>query len=119
MNYDIDLGPHLISDWYHADAFSLYHLEVEKTPPAPDSNIMDGKGVYLCDPKIDNRCTGQQPRAETIFKQGKTYKLSIVNTAAATQFTFWIDGHNLTVVETDLVPIKPYTTDTINIGIGK
>ena len=34
-------------------------------------------------------------------------------------FIFSIDGHNLTVIETDLVPIKPYTTESLFIGIGQ
>ncbi len=63
MNYDIDLGPHFISDWYHQDAFSLYHLEESSGPPAPDSNIMDGKGVYYCN-MSDPNCTGQHSRKE-------------------------------------------------------
>jgi len=119
MNYDEDLGPVLISDWFHADAFSLYHLEVEAFPPQSDSNIMNGKGVYYCDPLLDPRCTGRQPRHEIYFEAGKTYKLSIVNTAVATQFTFWIDDHNFTIVQTDFVPIEPYTTNIMNVGIGK
>jgi FtsP/CotA-like multicopper oxidase with cupredoxin domain len=118
MNYDEDLGPILVSDWYHADAFSLYHEEVEGGPPVPNSNIMNGKGVYYCDPMVDAQCTGRQPRHQIYFEEEKTYKLSIVNTAVDTQFTFWIDGHNFTIVQTDFVPIKPYTTNTMNIGIG-
>lgn len=118
MNYDEDLGPILISDWYHADAFSLYHLEVEGAPPVPNSNIMNGKGVYYCDPMLDPQCTGRQQRYEIKFEAGRTYKLSIVNTAVDTQFTFWIDGHNFTIVQTDFVPIEPYKTNTMNIGIG-
>ena len=118
MNYDEDLGPILISDWYHADAFSLYHEEVEGAPPVPDSNVMNGKGVYYCDPLLDPQCTGKQSHHRLHFEEGKTYKLSIVNTAVDSQFTFWIDGHNFTIAQTDFVPVEPYTTDTMNIGIG-
>jgi len=34
-------------------------------------------------------------------------------------FIFSIDGHDLLVIATDLVPIEPYTTDSIFIGIGQ
>lgn len=119
MNYDQELEPLLVSDWYHTDAFSLYHSEEIGVPPVPDSNILNGKGVFACDPIHDPRCTGRHLRHEIHFTHGRTYKLSVVNTAAATQFKFWIDGHNMTVVQTDFVPIEPYETDIINIGIGR
>lgn len=121
MNYDVELEPLLVSDWYHEDAFSLYHFEEEGNIAAltPNSNILNGKGVYVCNPNTDPRCTGRHLRHETHFTTGRTYKLSIVNTAAETQFKFWIDGHNLTVVQTDFVPIQPYETEVINIGIGQ
>jgi FtsP/CotA-like multicopper oxidase with cupredoxin domain len=119
LNYDEQIDPILISDWYHEDAFSLYDNELAGHVNIPDSYLMNGKGVYLCNHLTDPRCTGEQPRHEIFFKKGRTYKLSIVNTAVATQFTFWIDGHNFTVVQTDFVPILPYETDTVNIGIGQ
>lgn len=118
MNYDEDLGPLLITDWLHADAFSLYHIELEAAPPTPDSNLMNGKGVYYCDPSLDANCTGERPRHEIVFEQGKTYKISVVNTAVDSQMSFWIDGHNFTVVQTDLVPIEPYPTNIMNVAIG-
>ena len=120
MNYDIDLGHVLISDWYHADAFSLFGIELNGAAPVSQSNILNGKGNYTCTPgKNDPQCTGKQPRAVFNFTDGEVYKMSIVNTATATHFTFWIDGHNFSVVSTDFVPIKPYNTDTINVAIGQ
>ena len=32
---------------------------------------------------------------------------------------FSIDGHNLTVMSSDFVPIKPYETESVTVGIGK
>jgi FtsP/CotA-like multicopper oxidase with cupredoxin domain len=120
MNYDVDVGPILITDWYHEDAFRLYHEELDGSLPDPSSNLMNGKGKYYCCSKTDPDCTGKTPAPHSInFEKGKTYKLSMVNTATDTHFTFWIDGHNFTVVGTDFVPIQPYHTDTINIAIGK
>lgn len=50
--------------------------------------------------------------------QGKRYLLRLINTSTDTTFIFAIDNHNFTVVEADLVPIKPYITDHLAIGIG-
>ncbi|KAL8747700.1 MAG: hypothetical protein Q9190_000441 [Brigantiaea leucoxantha] len=121
MNYDVDLGPLLMADWYHTDAFTLYPIEI-LTPeaPLPDTNVvMNGKGVFDCDPANDTRCTGERDRYEVTFDKGKTYKLGLVNTGALLTYKFWIDGHSFTVVQTDFVPIKPYVTDTLNVGIGQ
>jgi FtsP/CotA-like multicopper oxidase with cupredoxin domain len=119
MNYDVDLGPVLISDWYHADAFSLYQIEIA-TPqaPLPATDVMNGKGVFACDPATDPRCTGLHERHEIIFKKGTTYKIGLVNAGSLLTYKFWIDGHNFTVIQTDFVSIEPYTTDVIVIGIG-
>ena len=119
LNYDEDIGPVLITDWYHADAFSLYHLELAGTLPTPSSNLINGTGFYPCNPNADPNCTGEQNRYAISFVKGKTYKLSIINTSTATHMTFWIDGHNFTVVGTDFVPITGYPTSTINVAIGE
>lgn len=33
-------------------------------------------------------------------------------------FVFSIDGHPLKVISTDFVPIEPYVTNSVSIGIG-
>jgi Multicopper oxidase len=45
--------------------------------------------------------------------------LRLINIAFDASFYFSIDNHKLTVVSTDFVPIKPYTTDAVIIGIGQ
>jgi hypothetical protein len=49
----------------------------------------------------------------------KRYLLRIINTSFETQFVFSIDNHNLTVVSADFVPIQPYSTHSIMVGIGQ
>ena len=43
----------------------------------------------------------------------------MINSSAEAMFIFSIDGHDLTVVQTDLVPIHPYQTQSIFVGIGQ
>ena len=119
MNYDVDLGPILISDYFHADAFSLFQSELLGKPPQPDSYVLNGKGPYICNPTVDPKCTGQTPMTSIHFQHGTTYRMAIVNTGVTTHMTFWIDGHTFSVVSTDFVPIEPYDTDTINVAIGE
>jgi len=119
MNYDVDLGPLLISDWYHFDAFSMFHYEITEHAPIPIGTIVNGKGVHDCDPGKDTRCTGRPlQRHEITFEHGTTYKIGLINSGSLTTFKFWIDGHNFTVIQNDFVPIKPYVTDVLVLGIG-
>jgi FtsP/CotA-like multicopper oxidase with cupredoxin domain len=122
-NYDIDLGPLLLTDWYHQDAFSLEHIELDGGKggvPAAPSKLMNGcYGRFKC-VTGDTNCNPANACTYTVnFVKGKKYKWGVVNTSALAGYTFWIDGHNFTVVQVDFVPIKPYETDHLNIGIGE
>lgn len=35
------------------------------------------------------------------FQPGKTYRLRIINTSAFAAFYFWIDGHDMRIIEAD------------------
>jgi FtsP/CotA-like multicopper oxidase with cupredoxin domain len=50
--------------------------------------------------------------------QGKKYLLRIINISVDTTYIFSVDNHNLTVITTDFVAIKPYTVGHIAVGIG-
>lgn len=119
MNYDHDLGPVLVTDWLHKDAFSLFQLALLGHTPTPDSNLLNGKGPYYCCQSLDKQCTRKTPFTEFNSTSGSSYKMSLVDTAVSTHFTFWIDDHDFYVVANDFVPIQPYRPSTINIAIGQ
>ncbi|KAI9698851.1 MAG: hypothetical protein M1820_007358 [Bogoriella megaspora] len=119
MNYDVDLGPVLITDHFHKTAFSQVMLEYLGRPPSPDSMLMNGNGTYYCCPKLDSRCVGGSKLTAFNFIAEKSYKMSLVNTGTSTHTTFWIDSHNFSVVATDFVPIEPYNASILNIAIGQ
>lgn len=118
-NYDVDLGPWLLSDWFHADFFSLYQVGlVSGLSAIPETSVLNGKGIFDCERGNYTACTGQAEYFEVTFVEGTKYKIGIVNTGTLLTYTFWIAGHNFTVVETDFVPIEPFTTAALNVGIG-
>ena len=45
--------------------------------------------------------------------------LHLINTSTDTMFIFSIDNHELQVISTDFVPIHPYKTTSLRIGIGE
>lgn len=127
--YDIDLGPVMLSDWYHAD----YHDIVESVikprpdPPAPtsDNNLINGKMNFDCS-KLNSStyvngadCTNNAGYSEFKFEAGKTHRLRLINSGADGTQQFSIDDHILTVIANDFVPVQPYDTNVVNLGIGQ
>jgi FtsP/CotA-like multicopper oxidase with cupredoxin domain len=45
--------------------------------------------------------------------------MRLINTSVDTTFVFAIDNHKIRVIGADFVPIKPYTTDHVLVGIGQ
>ncbi|KAK9582388.1 hypothetical protein V6Z96_009739 [Aspergillus fumigatus] len=121
MDWDEDLGPWLLHDWYHDDVFSLLWVgETKNRGAIPESTILNGKGKFDCNHHNDTRCTGTGGEYfEVNFRKGVRYKLTIANTGTLLEYMFWIDGHNLTVIAADFVPIEPYVTDVVNVAMGQ
>ena len=123
-NYDIDLGPILITDYYHDDYFSIVEdvmgTDLSKVAPLSVNNLINGKGVYNCslvaDPSI---CTPDAGLSHFSFQSGKTHRLRLINAGAEGLQKFSIDGHMLTVIAYDFVPIVPYDTSIVTLGIGQ
>lgn len=124
-NYDEDLGNLFLNDWSHSTADVLAVEAAASGPPTLDNCLINGTNVY----------DDVGSRFETTFVAGTSYRIRLVNGAADTHFRFMvsnifisnrqvltrlqIDNHTMTVVATDFVPIVPYTTDQISIGMGQ
>jgi len=54
-----------------------------------------------------------------IFQKGVRMLWRLINTSIDTTYVFSIDGHWLTVIESDFVPIRPYGNSSVLIGIGQ
>lgn len=64
-------------------------------------------------------CTPNAGISKFRFQSGKSYLLRLINTSAEGMQKFSIDGHNFTVIANDFVPINPYTTDLITLGVAQ
>ena len=126
--YDIDVGPILLSDWYHTSEEELVVQVMEtnstpnvpKGPPFSDNNLINGKMNYNCS-LITNgqKCTPNAGISKFNFTSGKTHRLRLINAGTEGLQRFTLDGHKMTVIANDFVPIVPYTTDVITLGIGQ
>ncbi|KAK4095875.1 multicopper oxidase [Parathielavia hyrcaniae] len=113
-NFSVDLAfrPLLLTDWSHRSVFEDWPLMVESgNAPSMTNILLNGTGQFGFN---------KPPEKYTLyFNQSMQHMLILVNTAVDTTFVFSIDGHNLTVIEMDFVPIKPYNTTNLKIGIGQ
>ncbi|KAK3116893.1 hypothetical protein LTR53_002263 [Teratosphaeriaceae sp. CCFEE 6253] len=139
LPYDIDVGPVMLSDWYHIPYFSIVADAVGTNysliPPTSDSVLINGRGQFDCSKKsYDNSsewlgsdlssnltwtCVEDAPLAAFRFQSGKVHRLRLINTGANGVQKFSLDNHNLTVIATDFVPIVPYTTEVVTLGVGQ
>lgn len=112
--YDSDIGPIMLADYFHG----YYEQAVQKTlanpasgqagPPLANNNLINGKAS-----------NGPAPMASFNFTSGKTYRLRLINTSAASVQKFTIDGYTMTIFANDFVPIVPYETDVVTLAVGQ
>ncbi|KAJ4397339.1 hypothetical protein N0V93_001564 [Gnomoniopsis smithogilvyi] len=113
-NYDEDLGHVFLNDWSHSTA-DVLKLEAASTgPPTLDNCLINGTNTWTED---DGTVVGS--RFEVNFTAGTSYRMRLVNGAADTHFRFTIDNHTMQVIATDFVPITPYNTTDVSIGMGQ
>jgi FtsP/CotA-like multicopper oxidase with cupredoxin domain len=65
------------------------------------------------------RYQGKGSYYEQKFKPGKKYLLRIINGSTGFHFHWSLDNHVIKVIAADFVPIKPYTTESLSVGIGQ
>lgn len=122
--YDIDLGPVLLSDWYHTDYLTLVKGVVGKdislTRPTSDNNLINGKMDFDCSTApAGSQCVPMAGISKFNFTTGKTHRLRLINAGSEGIQRFSIDNHTLTVMANDFVPIQPYDTKSVTLGVGQ
>ncbi|KAL1877560.1 hypothetical protein VTK73DRAFT_8549 [Phialemonium thermophilum] len=121
----IDIGPVLLSDWYHDD-----YLTIVKRMLAPggspmvysDNTLINGKMNFDCSTVAagdKTHCTDGAGISKFRFQTGRTHRLRLVNTGASGDQRFSIDDHTMTVIANDFVPIVPYETRVVTLGVGQ
>jgi len=135
QSFDVDLGTFMLQDWTHATVDSMYDLAENATlipgatapPGAPpptfggpqtmDNGLINGKNTWNNNGALTTT-VGSRLEAGTLTP-GKSHLIRIINPAIQSTFAFSIDGHSMTVIANDFVPIVPYTTDVLFISIGQ
>ncbi|KAF1979684.1 laccase precursor [Bimuria novae-zelandiae CBS 107.79] len=112
-NYDVDLGTYTVQDWYHLTGFqaaaraALFSLSAP--PPTGDNILVNGTNKKGTTGKYNN----------VAIESGKKYRLRLVNPSVDIAIRVSLDGHPFTVIATDFVPVQPYDSNWVLIGIGQ
>ena len=120
-DYDIDLGPLLVSDWYYGSVNQIalrvnnpnnpYIPGFPGSPPPSDNVLFNGQN------KRPGFATGSYLRIT--LTPGKKHLLRLINGSVQNSYTLTLVGHSFTIVATDMVPITPVTVTSLYVGIGQ
>ena len=78
-----------------------------------DSTLINGLGRYSGGNGTD------APLSVISVTQGKRYRIRLVSISCDPNYTFSIDGHNMTVIEADGVNHQPVVVDSLTIFAGQ
>jgi FtsP/CotA-like multicopper oxidase with cupredoxin domain len=90
--------------------------------PYSDNNLINGKMNFDCGTVAagdTTKCNSNAGLAKFRFTWGKVHRLRLINAGAEGMQRFSIDGHMMTVIANDFVPITPYTTNVVTLGAGQ
>jgi iron transport multicopper oxidase len=79
--------------------------------PTANSALINGVGRYSGGPATE--------LASITVKRGKRYRFRLVSISCDPNYTFSIDGHNLTIIEVDGISTEPLVVNEIQIFAGQ
>ena len=91
------------SDWYHKEMPELTRSFMSLTNPTG------------AEPIPDAALMNDQQNGTINFEAGRIYRLRLVNMAAFAMFHFWIEDHEMRVIEVDGVYTEPYTVVGVDL----
>ncbi|EME41304.1 hypothetical protein DOTSEDRAFT_176366 [Dothistroma septosporum NZE10] len=121
VEYDLDIGPVIINDYYHDSYVANLEAAVGKRDtPSPDNNLINGKMNFDCSQVTNGqKCVPNAGVSKFKFRSGKKMRLRLMNTGAEGLQRFTIDEHTMTIVANDFVPVKPYQVTSVTLGVGQ
>lgn len=119
-SWDVDAGTIFLQDWAHQTVDSMYddaQDAINGGPRTMDNGLINGKNTWGVQGTRNQ--TGERFELPVKFEPGKTYLLRLINGAIQSTYKFYIDGHELEVINMDFTNIVPYKTNIVNIQIGQ
>ncbi|KAJ4407264.1 laccase, multicopper oxidase, benzenediol:oxygen oxidorectuctase [Neurospora sp. IMI 360204] len=110
-NYDVDLGPFPLMDYYYKTADQIALLTQQAGPPPSDNVLFNGFAKHPT--------TGAGQYATVSLTKGKKHRLRLINTSVENHFQLSLVNHSMTIISADLVPVQPYKVDSLLLGVGQ
>ncbi|XP_042495832.1 L-ascorbate oxidase-like [Macadamia integrifolia] len=129
FSYDYDRSI-ILTDLYHNSTYEQA-TGLSSKPfvwvGEPQSLLIQGRGRYNCSLLSSSSleaglCNTTNPECSPYFitvVPGKTYRLRISSLTSLSALNFEIEGHNMTVVETDGHYVEPFVIKNLNIYSGE
>ncbi|KAH7419570.1 Cupredoxin [Cadophora sp. MPI-SDFR-AT-0126] len=124
--YDTDVGPVILGDHYHREYFDIVKdtmsTDINKVIQLSDNNLINGRNNFDCTTKASGdtrQCFSNAATSKFRFYPGKVHRLRLINAGAEATLMFSIDGHTMKVIANDFVPIIPYDSKVVTLGVGQ
>ncbi|KAI0092737.1 Fet3 protein [Irpex rosettiformis] len=121
----------ILGDWYHNDHATLLKKFISVANPGGAEPVPNSALVYFAqgdkylgpiegtNPSPVTSAVGFNENATLPFQPGKTYRLRVINMSAFAMFYFWIDGHEMRIIEADGVDTEESSIDLIAITVAQ
>ncbi|KAJ8585102.1 Fet3 protein [Rhizopogon salebrosus TDB-379] len=121
----------VLSDWYHKEQPVLLKQFISianpgGAEPIPDSALVyfSQNGSYLApipgsNPSPVTSAVGFNENATLPFEPGKTYRLRVINVGSFAGFFFWIDGHEMRIIEADGTDTQEKPIDMLSLSAAQ
>ncbi|KAL5512657.1 hypothetical protein ACEPAG_2923 [Sanghuangporus baumii] len=103
----------VIGDWYHDEHAKLMERFISIANPGGAEPVPESPLIYFA--TNGTYLDGFNGNASLAFEAGRTYRLRIVNTAGFAMFFFWIDGHQMRIIEADGVDTEEMPVDVLSL----
>ncbi|GAA6063031.1 hypothetical protein JCM10212_001010 [Sporobolomyces blumeae] len=112
----------VLSDWYHERAEKENKVFMNKYNPTGAEPVPDSLLIYAA------QNTTYLPSNENVkfnedlnipFVAGKTYRLRIINAGIFSMQYFWIDGHDMRVIEADGTDTEEFPVDYLTVAVAQ
>ncbi|MQM14814.1 hypothetical protein Taro_047749 [Colocasia esculenta] len=125
FEYDEDRNI-ILNDWWHRSTYEQA-VGLSSIPfvwvGEPQSLLINGRGRFNCSQAGTTAvCNPNSPQCSPYVLTvvpGKTYRLRITSITSLSALNFEIEGHNMTIVETDGHYVEPFVVKNLNIYSGE
>lgn len=117
-NWDIDLGPLTLQDWFYISAQDADIATLEGLNEATPANGPPANNVLINGTNMNVAGTSGKYLNFKVTP-GKKHLLRLINMSVDNALRVSVDGHQLEVITADFIPIKPIYVDSVLLNVGQ